>query len=83
MVGGQKSPLNDVHQRVLSSKAEESASKTSSLNISEHLLRCLAESRPSGRNGRERERENVKVHTHTGKTAWGVGWLLSARVELR
>ena len=27
------------------------------LNISRHLFRCLAESRPSGRNGRERERE--------------------------
>ena len=27
------------------------------LNISGHLFRCLAESRTSGRNGRERERE--------------------------
>ena len=30
------------------------------LNISGHLFRCLAESRPAGRNGREREREPRK-----------------------
>ena len=32
------------------------------LNISGRLFRCLAESRPSGRNGREREREREKAH---------------------
>ena len=30
------------------------------LNIGGHLFRCLAESRPSGRNGRERERERYR-----------------------
>ena len=34
------------------------------LNISGDLFRCLAESRPSGRNGRERERERESNQKH-------------------